>query len=102
MAADKAHAAETAQICRTFGLRRLWLFGSAARGQDPAAIRDLDFLVEYDDPQPGQYADACFELTERLQEAIGYPVDLVETEAIGNPYFGDAVDKSRIMVFERP
>ncbi|HZZ63539.1 MAG TPA: nucleotidyltransferase domain-containing protein [Roseiarcus sp.] len=38
---------EIADICRRFGVRRLAVFGSAARGRDfDPARSDLDFLVE--------------------------------------------------------
>ena len=42
------HRAEIAALCRRFGVRRLAVFGSAARGADfDPARSDVDFLVEF-------------------------------------------------------
>jgi predicted nucleotidyltransferase len=49
-------------ICHRCKVRRLELFGSAARGQDRPGESDLDFLVEFEPLPPGRYADAYFEL----------------------------------------
>jgi uncharacterized protein len=39
---------EITDICRRFGVRRLAVFGSAARGEDfDPARSDLDFLVKF-------------------------------------------------------
>jgi uncharacterized protein len=42
------HRAELAELCRRLHVRRLDLFGSAARGDFDRAKSDLDFLVEFD------------------------------------------------------
>ena len=42
---------ETEQLCERYGIRRLGLFGSVARGEDSAGS-DLDFFAEFDDPSP--------------------------------------------------
>ena len=34
--------------CQTSGVRRLWVFGSAARGEWREGTSDIDFLVELD------------------------------------------------------
>jgi uncharacterized protein len=39
------HRERLAELCRRYGVRRLELFGSAARGQFDPATSDLDFLV---------------------------------------------------------
>ena len=62
-----ARRGEIADVCAQLGIRRLELFGSAARGE-PAY--DLDFLVELGDRPPAEYAQAYFALRERLTELI--------------------------------
>src|SRR5271169_2962072 len=50
------HRAEIAALCRRFGVRRLAVFGSAARGADFDPQRsDVDFLVEFA-AQDGDFA----------------------------------------------
>jgi uncharacterized protein len=71
-----------AELCRRFHVRRLDVFGSAARGEDFDPTRsDADFLVEF---QPGTKPDitALLDMEEALQQVIGRPVDLVERQAV--------------------
>lgn len=93
------HRAELESLCRRFGVRRLELFGSAATGRDRPAESDLDFLVEFDELPPGGYADAYFDLLESLEALFGRPVDLVVASAIRNPYFLEAVERTKTLLY---
>jgi uncharacterized protein len=62
---------------RSFGVRRLGLFGSYARGEGTLAS-DLDFVVELD----RKSFDAYMGLKEFLEDLFGSPVDLVLSDAI--------------------
>lgn len=69
-------------LCRRFGVARLELFGSAARGADFAPARsDLDFLVTLT-PAARDDLVAFAELREALEALFGRRVDLLEREAI--------------------
>jgi predicted nucleotidyltransferase len=71
-----------AAICRRYGVARLEVFGSAARGTgfDPKRS-DADFLVTF---EPGVRNDlATFtDLKDALESLLGRPVDLVERETV--------------------
>lgn len=56
-----------AQVCRRYGVRRLWVFGSFARGEADEQS-DLDLLVEF---YPGQVPGLDFI---RLEEELYPPV----------------------------
>jgi len=87
------------RICRLHHVRRIELFGSATGpGFDPACS-DLDFLVAFGDLPADGYADAYFGLLEDLQSLFQRPVDLVVDSAIKNPYFRQAVDKTRTVLY---
>ena len=62
---------------RGFGVKRLGLFGSVARGEATEGS-DLDFLVELEN----ETFDAYMDLKEFLEEMFGYKVDLVMKEAL--------------------
>jgi hypothetical protein len=71
-----------AELCRQFHVRRLDVFGSAARGEDfDPTHSDADFLVEF---EPGTTPDisALLDMEEALQQVLGRPVDLVERQAV--------------------
>lgn len=90
---------EIKSLCVKFHVKRLELFGSAAREGSQHTPGDMDFLVEFDDLEYVEHSDAYFGLKEELETVFGCPVDLVETKAIKNPYFLESVNKSRTLVY---
>ena len=93
------HQAALEELCRRHKVRRLELFGSAARGHDRPGESDLDFLVDFDPLPLGSYADAYFGLLEGLQQLFGRPIDLVVASAIRNPYFRESVERTKVLVY---
>ena len=89
---------ELQALCRKFYVRRLDLFGSAALGND-AAPRDLDFLVDFGDLAPTEYAEAYFGLREALERLFSRPVDLVTAPSIRNPFFKQRLEQTRSMLY---
>jgi len=88
-----------AELCRRHRVRRLEVFGSAASGSFDPDTSDLDFLVEFLPLGPGERADAYFGLLENLRDLLGRPVDLVMTRAIRNPYFRQAIERTREVLY---
>ena len=91
---------ELGELCRQHGVVRLEVFGSAARGADfDPKSSDADFLVEFrldgDRAPLRQY----FDFAEALRRILGRPVDLIEADAIQNPYLRATIDKSRELVY---
>lgn len=86
-------------LCRRLGVRRLEVFGSAATDEFRQQTSDLDFLVEFESPTGPGYADRYFGLLEALEALFGRPVDLVVASAVRNPYFREAIDKSKVLLY---
>jgi uncharacterized protein len=101
MIADIAqHREELQDLCRRFGVRRLEVFGSAARHADfDPARSDIDFLVEFEPLQPGAYVDAYFGLKEGLEQLFGRTVDLISAAAISNSYFRQSVEDTKALLY---
>ena len=71
-----------AELCRRFHVKRLEVFGSAARGTDFDPQRsDADFLIEFE-PESEPTITVLLDLEEALRLALGRPVDLVERQVI--------------------
>jgi hypothetical protein len=69
-------------LCRRYGVERLELFGSAARGADfDPARSDADFLVTFSSRTRDDLS-AFADFREGLEALLGRPVDLAEREAI--------------------
>ncbi len=68
---------ENREAIRRFGVKRLGLFGSAARGE-AGAKSDLDFVVEFEKKS----FDAYMDLKLFLESLFKCRVDLVLTDAI--------------------
>jgi uncharacterized protein len=90
---------ELERVCRRHRVQRIELFGSAARPEFDPAHSDLDFLVTFQELERDQYADTYFGLLEDLQALFQRPVDLVVASAIQNPYFRQAVESTRTLVY---
>jgi len=89
-----------AALCREYGVLRLELFGSAATGEFDPERSDIDFIVEYPpDYDFGLWLTRYFEFKQRLQEVLGYSVDLIMVGAIRNPYFAQSVNESRRLLY---
>lgn len=91
---------QIAELCRRFHVRRLDVFGSAARGDDfDPARSDVDFLVELDIDAPMSLYDAYFGLQRGLQSLLGREVDLISSGAVENPFVRASIERNREPVY---
>ena len=89
-----------AELCRRYGVRRLDLFGSAARGDDfDPATSDVDLFYEFDDYDRSSLADDYFDLQDSLASLFGYPVELVSARNATNPYFLQVANRDRVTLY---
>ncbi|MGA9868769.1 MAG: nucleotidyltransferase domain-containing protein [Acetobacteraceae bacterium] len=96
----ESHRAEIAELCRRFHVRRLDVFGSAARITDfDPARSDVDILVSYDRTVPPPSLDEYFDLRDALTSLLGREVDLVMAGAVRNPYVRDAIERGKELLF---
>ncbi len=91
---------EIARICRRYGVRRLDLFGSAARGTDfDPETSDADFLVEFQPPLLPDLFDRFMGLRIDLADALGRKVDLVRMGTVRRPRMQAYIDLSRETIY---
>jgi predicted nucleotidyltransferase len=89
------------ELCERYGVAHLELFGSATGPDFNFESSDYDFLVELDKQAPGSLARRWIDLAEALEKLLGRHVDLVNPHYIRNPYFLQAVNQSRTLVYDR-
>ena len=87
------------EICRRYGVSRIGIFGSMARGDDTPES-DIDLLVEYSAEvaeRTGLFAVVA--LQHELETALGREVDLVTDGAIG-PYLRPNIMRDLRVIYE--
>ena len=95
------HRVEIEALCRLYGVQRLEVFGSAARGADfDPARSDADFLVSFEQRSELPPLQQFFGLADALKNLLGRPVDLIEMGAVRNPYFQAEINRAREVVFD--
>ena len=72
---DRRNIWLAARFLKEQGAKRVWLFGSLAKGRQPTVHSDFDFAVE------GLPADRLFGSVGHLLQVLPRPVDVVEFEA---------------------
>ena len=90
---------EIAALCRRFGVRRLAVFGSAARGEDFDPRRsDVDFVVAFERAE-GASLSEFLALRDALSAAVGRRVDLVMEGSVRNPFIRAGIQRSAETVY---
>lgn len=93
------HLAEIAALCKKYGVKRLELFGSAARGDFDPAKSDVDFFVEFLSYDWHDAADRWFGLQEDLEAILGVKADLTSLRTAKNPYFLEVANRHRVQLY---
>jgi predicted nucleotidyltransferase len=60
---------------------------------------DIDLVVSFNGVGINDYADNYFDLKFRLEELLKRPVDLLEEQAIRNPYFRKEIEISQQVIY---
>ena len=85
-------------LCKAHHVKTLYAFGSVfTEAFKPES--DIDLLVDFAQMAPEKYANNYFDLKFALQDVLERPVDLLEEQAISNPYFRQTIDKQKQLVY---
>jgi len=86
-----------AEFCKKWRIREISLFGSALR-DDFGPESDLDFLVSFE-PDARLDIDILLNMKEELEARFGRPVDVVEKEALRNPWRKYEILRTREVIY---
>ena len=93
------HLSQIRALCGKYGVRRLELFGSAARGDFDWQSSDLDFLIQFHDLGWQGSFKRYMGLKLALEDLLERNVDLVEIGAVTNPHFIQVANRYRLPVY---
>ncbi|MDB5192295.1 MAG: nucleotidyltransferase [Segetibacter sp.] len=85
-------------LCGKHRVKRLYTFGSINTGNF-TNDSDIDFIVYFDNIDASQYADNYFDFKFALQDTLKRSIDLLEEKAIKNPFFKQAVESKRQLIY---
>lgn len=88
---------ELGAFCRKWEIRELSIFGSALR-EDFNSASDLDFLVSFQ-PEALVDIDRLLDMKDELERHFGRRVDLVEKEALRNPWRKHEILTTRKVIY---
>ena len=86
------------QLCSKYKVRRLYAFGSVLTDKFDKGS-DVDLIVDFEPLNIDQYADNYFDLKFALEDTLSRSVDLLEEQAIKNPYFRQVVENQRQLIY---
>lgn len=92
-------ATTSPELCKRFGLKRLGLFGSVARGEDTGSS-DIDFFAEFEDPNPETMPERYFGFIEAAGRRYQRPVQLLTPRMIRNPFLKRSIEKDLVVLYE--
>lgn len=88
---------EVRTYCKEHGVKKLFLFGSYARG-DETQSSDIDLLVEFQNSIQISYLDMLI-IKSDLEKILGSKVDLVEIDSLVNPIRRKSILSERIPLY---
>jgi predicted nucleotidyltransferase len=86
------------ELCQRYNVKTLYAFGSVLTDKFNSGS-DVDFVVEFNEIPVEDYADNYFDLKFSLQDILNRPVDLLEQQAIKNPYLKQNINQNKQMVY---
>ena len=86
-------------LCIKYNVKSLYAFGSVCT-ESFNEHSDIDLLISFYPMDYGDYADAYFELSEKLEGIFSRPVDLVTEKSLSNPYFIESINQTKTQIYE--
>ncbi len=96
----KRNMAQIIALCEKHNVMQLYVFGSVLTDKFNKNS-DIDFTVVFDRdalPLP-VYGDNYFEFKFALEDLLNRDVDLVEYNAVKNPYFKEELDETKQLIY---
>ncbi len=85
-------------LCKKHKVKKLFVFGSVLTERF-SSDSDIDFLVEFSGVSLENYADNYFSLKEKLEKLFGHKVDLLELNALKNPYLLQSIRANQELLY---
>lgn len=98
MKLKEKHIENLKNLCDTYHVERLHLFGSALTSNFNAKS-DIDFLVKFKPIELAEYFENYMNFKENLKKLFGREIDLVEEQTLKNPILIQSINKSKELIY---
>ncbi len=85
-------------ICDTYRIKYVELFGSIARNEEKEDC-DIDLIIEFEDPVEENVSERYFGFLHFLEDKFGRKVDLLTPRSIRNPYLKRSIERDKIKIY---
>lgn len=86
------------KLCFDHTVNQMFVFGSVLT-EDFNENSDIDFLVKFGKVELFEYFDNLLNLKENLEETLNRKVDILEMQAVKNPYLKKSIDSNKLLIY---
>jgi len=92
------YSPDITKLCKQYHVKTLYAFGSVLTNKFNRES-DVDLIVDFNDIPVEDYADNYFDFKFSLQDIFNRPIDLLEEQAIKNPYFRQHINHNKQLIY---
>ena len=92
------YTTDVSELCKQHHVKTLYAFGSVLTDKFNSDS-DVDLIVAFNNMPVEDYADNYFDFKFSLQDVLQRSVDLLEEQAIKNPYFRQHIDHNKQLIY---
>lgn len=92
------HIDQIRKLCGSNKVKSLFAFGSVLT-EDFKLESDIDLIVDIDEKDPKTYSDSYFNLKFQLEQLFQRKVDLLEQEALKNPFLREKIERTMVRIY---
>jgi len=92
------HLDQIRKLCGSYKVNSLFAFGSVV-SDNFKSDSDIDMVVDIDAKDPLTYSDNYFNLKFQLEQLFKRKIDLLEQNAIKNPYLINQIEETKVLLY---
>ncbi len=88
-------------LCSKYKVNRMFIFGSAVKGNFNSASSDIDLIVEVEDMPPAEKGELLMRLWSDLENLFSRKIDMLTTANVKNPFLRREIENSKFLIYDR-
>lgn len=93
-------SSELEHLCKKYQIKKMYVFGSATTNVFNATTSDIDFLVDFNDNlRPEEVGRHLLKMQVELEDLFQCRIDLLINRPFRNPYFNQAIEASKQVLY---